>query len=105
MAIIDAKCFGHSRGCCSLARMVCYYVTNCRRLLEAETELLCCFVFSRAYAASVNKEKILETLEESQPRLSKAIVDSAPFPLQQGHSKTAPLRTPLSSSEKKARLR
>ncbi|KAG0580510.1 hypothetical protein KC19_4G178800 [Ceratodon purpureus] len=58
----------------------------------------------RAYAASLNKEKILETLEESQPRLSKAIVDSAPFPLQQGHSKTAPIRTPLSSSEKKGRM-
>ncbi|XP_024373820.1 uncharacterized protein [Physcomitrium patens] len=59
----------------------------------------------RAYAASINKEKILETLEESQPRLSKAIVDSAPFPLQQGHSKTAASRSSFSSPEKKARMR
>lgn len=61
--------------------------------------------FLRAYAASINKEKILETLEESQPRLSKAIVDSAPFPLQQGHSKTAASRSSFSSPEKKARMR
>lgn len=69
--------------------------------------MLCFFPLTRAYAASVNKEKILETLEESQPRLSKAIVDSAPFPLQQGHSKTKPIpmRSPYSPSEKKSRMR
>jgi hypothetical protein len=59
----------------------------------------------RAYAASVNKEKILETLEESQPRLSKAIVDSAPFPVQQGHAKTMPPRHPFSTSDKRTRVR
>ncbi|XP_024391254.1 uncharacterized protein [Physcomitrium patens] len=58
----------------------------------------------RAYAATVNKEKILETLEESQPRLSKAIVDSASFPLQQGHSKMATSRS-FFSSEKRTRMR
>jgi hypothetical protein len=59
----------------------------------------------RAYTASVNKEKILETLEESQPRLSKAIVDSAPFPVQQGHVKTMPPRHPFSTSDKRTRIR
>ncbi|CAM6083476.1 unnamed protein product [Calypogeia fissa] len=59
----------------------------------------------RAYAASVNKEKLLETLEESQPRLSKAIVDSAPFPVQEGPKMSIPPRPPFTIAEKKARMR
>ncbi|BBM97058.1 hypothetical protein MPTK1_1g02700 [Marchantia polymorpha subsp. ruderalis] len=62
----------------------------------------------RAYAALMNKEKLLETLEESQPRLKKAIVDSAPFPVQQGHNKSIPPRppfTPFTGSKRKARMR
>jgi hypothetical protein len=53
----------------------------------------------------MNKEKLLETLEESQPRLSKAIVDSAPFPVEQGQKKAVPQRPPFTSAEKKTRMR
>ncbi|KAL3702130.1 hypothetical protein R1sor_020152 [Riccia sorocarpa] len=61
----------------------------------------------RAYAALMNKEKLLETLEESQPRLKKAIVDSAPFPVRQGHNKSIPPRPPFaqfSGSKAKTRI-
>ncbi|KAL2649598.1 hypothetical protein R1flu_017726 [Riccia fluitans] len=62
----------------------------------------------RAYAALMNREKLLETLEESQPRLKKAIVDSAPFPVRQGQNKSIPPRppfAPFSGSKKKTGMR
>lgn len=75
-------------------------------VFEQRVRVNCMLLWSsRAYAASVNKEKILETLEESQPRLSKAIVDSAPFPVQQGHAKPIPSRSPFPAPEQKTRMR